>query len=338
MTVHGTRGLQSSEGTPALIPDPVPNMMARPYGCLSVQEVDVALTEPSLRSLLLGREVYWQTDYLALRRGDDVALVAVRKASTTDLCSPVVELRVLAEPHRVAWIASPTTDVGNPTALALAALGHARRGVRAYLVQGRFEHVNFIWEPALTRVRVSEVVPPRPPKLFAMTQEVVAFDEDLPPIELVLDAVDLLDLASDHPADRYLLPCRGSGVQLRAPVEFLDTRPAVRRDWLLIGCEQSRRLHRHFYGDEPKRIDICPRRRIDRGDRELGLFKCCLRERGIEVGGHTAVVPWGANLDEIRSALRILTGVDPPQATRAVRQRRTRDRPDRRHRQITKGA
>jgi hypothetical protein len=334
MTVPGTAGLRAGDDTGTLVADPVPNMMARPYGCLSVQEVDVELTEASLTAWLVGREVYWQTDYLALRRGDEVALVAVRKASTKDLCSPVVELRVLAQPDRATWIGSPTTDVGNPTALALAALHHARPGVLAYLVQGRFEHVNFIWEPALTRVRVSEVVPPRPPKLFAMTQEVVAFDEDLPPIELVLDAVDLLHLASDHPAERYLLPCRGSGIQLDAPVEFLDTRPARRRDWLLIGCEQSRRLHRHFYGDEPTRIDICPRRRINRGDPELGLVKCCLRERGIEVGGNTAVVPWGANLDEIRSALRILTGVDPPAAKAAGRPRGTGDRTDRQHQQI----
>jgi hypothetical protein len=319
MTVHGSARLRAGEQTSALIPDPVPNMMARPYGCLSVQEVDVALTKRSLTSLLLGREVYRQTDYLALRLGDEVALVAVRKASTKALFSPVAELRVLAEPHQATWIASPTTDVGNPTALARAALRRARPGIRAYLVQGRFEHVNFIWEPVLTRVTVSEVVPPNPPKLFAMTQEAVAFDEDLPPIELLLDPIDLLHLASHHPAKRYLLPCRGSGIQLDAPVEFLDTRPARRRDWLLIGCEQSRLLHKHFYGDEPNRIDICPRRRIDRADPELKLVKCCLRERGIEVGRTTAVVPWGANLDEIRSALRILTGVDPPPSKATVR-------------------
>jgi hypothetical protein len=333
MTVRGNKRPQQSRQTGALIPDPVPNMMARPYGCLSVQEVDIALTKTSLTSWLVGREVYWQTDYLALRRGDEVALVAVRKVSTKVLCSPVVEVRVLAEPHQVAWIASPTTDVGNPTALALAALRHTRPGVLAHLVQGRFEHVNFIWEPTLTRVSVSEVVPPRPPKLFAMTQEVVAFDEDLPPIEVVLDAVDLRRLASDHPAERYLLPCRGSGIQLDAPVEFLDTRPARRRDWLLIGCEQSRLLHRHFYGDEPKQVDICPRRRIDRAGPGLGLVKCCLRERGIQVGSHTAVVPWGANLDEIRSALRILTGVDPPTAKSTVRPRGTNDRTDLQRRQ-----
>jgi hypothetical protein len=39
------------------------------------------------------------------------------------------------------------------------------------------------------------------------------------------------------------------------------------------------------------------------------LAKCCLLERGVEQDGSTAVVPWGSNLDEIRSALRSLAGV-----------------------------
>jgi hypothetical protein len=56
---------------------PRPNMMARPYGHLSVQEVDIPLTQQSLATWLIGREAYWETDYLALRRGDDVALHAV---------------------------------------------------------------------------------------------------------------------------------------------------------------------------------------------------------------------------------------------------------------------
>ena len=41
------------------------------------------------------------------------------------------------------------------------------------------------------------------------------------------------------------------------------------------------------------------------------LSKCCLLERGVEFDGATsAVVPWGANLDEVRLALRRVTGVD----------------------------
>jgi hypothetical protein len=154
-------------------------------------------------------------------------------------------------------------------------------------------------------------VPPEPAKLFAMAEQVVAFDEDLPPIDLVLDAVDIREIAAANPSESYLLPCRGSGVDLGGEVAFLDTRPAERHDWLLVGCERSLQFHRHFYGDEPRRADICPRRRtVATDDRDLTLSKCCLLERGVEFEGTTAVVPWGSNLDEIRTALRRLAGVD----------------------------
>lgn len=290
-----------------MIPEPAPNTITRPYRGLSVQEVDVPLTELELVPYLLGREVYRRTDFLVLRNRAETAVVAVRKASTDPLFSPVVEARVLAGPEQVVSIHASETDVGNATALARTALAHRRDGARAYVVQGRFEHINFIWEPTPVRIRVTEVVPPEPPKLFAMAEQVIAFDEDLPPIELVLDAVDIRALAAANPASQYLLPCRGSGVDLGGDVAFLDTRPAERQDWLMIGCERSLQFHRHFYGDEPPRADICPRRRVS--DDELTLTKCCLLERGLEVDGRTAVVPWGSNLDEVRVALRSLTGV-----------------------------
>lgn len=301
-----------------MIPDLPTNATTRPYRGLSVQEVDVPLTEPDLLRYLLGREVYRRTDYLVLRNGEDTALAGVRKESLEPLFSPVIEARVFAGPDEVVSVVSEETDVGNATALAEVALAHARPGARAYVVTGSYEHVNFIWEPAPVRVLVTEVVPPEPPKLFAMAQQAVAFDEDLPPIELVLDAVDIREIAAAHPADRYLLPCRGSGIDLGGAVEFLDTRPAERHDWLLVGCERSLQLHRHFYGDEPPRVDICPRTRTEGRDTDLTLAKCCLLERGVEMDGRRAVVPWGANLDEVRQALRWLTAVDEREPARVL--------------------
>jgi hypothetical protein len=287
-----------------VIPDPPPNTRANPYRGLSVQEVEVPLTEQAILAHLDGREVYRRTDFLAMRNGGQTALVAVRKASLDPLFSPVVEAKVLAGPDQVAWVESPETDVGNATALA----GAAVLGMRATVVLGRFEHVNFIWEPSPVTVRVTEVVPPFPPKLFAQAQQAIAYDEDLPPIDLALDAVRVHDLADANPAAAYLLPCRGSGTDLGAPVSFLDTRPAQRQDWLLIGCERSLQFHRHFYGDEPPRVDLCPRARVEAASAAGGptLTKCCLIERGLEVDGGVAVVPWGANLDEVREGLRKL--------------------------------
>jgi len=292
--------------------DPAPNTTTRPYRGLSVQEVDIPLTEESINALLVGREVYRRTDYLALRNGAQTALVAVHAADREPLFTPVTGVRVLSGPADTVWIEEPDTDVGNASALARTALLRGPAGALAYVVQGRYEHVNFIWQPAPIRISVTEVIPPLPPKLYAMAEQVVAFDEDLPPIELVLDAVDIRELADAHPSQHYLLPCRGSGVDLPGEVSFLDTRPGAEADWLLIGCERSRQFHEHFYDSEPTRVELCPRARLQRSDGASVLAKCCLLERGIAVADGAAIVPWGSNLDEVRAALRALCGLAAP--------------------------
>lgn len=292
-----------------MIAAPLPNALSRPYRGLSVQEVDIPLCHDAIVAWLLGREVYRRTEYLVLRRRGDSALVQVAKQDK-GLFAPVTEVRVLALPDRTRWIEAPQVDVGNATALAVAALSEPDETVFAHVVRGRHEHVNFIWRPEPVEIRVTEIVPPQPAKLVAMAEQAAAFDEDLPPLRLRTDAIDLTALAAAHPAASYLLPCRGAGTTVVGRTAYLDTRPERRDDWLLLGCERSAQFHRHFYGDQPATVDICPRHRSATGTPTL--TKCCLIERGIEVGGSTAVVPWGANLDEVRGALRWLTGLDEP--------------------------
>ena len=270
-----------------MIPLPEANTLTRPYRGLSAQEVEIDLTsEEAILDYIMGREVYRRTEWLLLSHGADRALVAVRKDSFDPLFAPVIEARVLALPHRIAYIEDVSTDVGNPTQLALTALRFASADTDAYAVKGKFEHINVIWKPAPVRVIVTEVIPPEPAKLLELAKLAVGFDEDLPPIELVLDAVDIREMAEANPAEEYLLPCRG--------------------------CERSVQFHRHFYGDEPTQVDFCPNRRSSQlADNPLVLTKCCLLERGVEVRGNTAIVPWGSNLDEVRLALRLITGVGP---------------------------
>lgn len=302
------------------VEQPFQNARAHPYRGLSVQHVDRTPDPDFVHEYLLGREIYRRTDYLALVHEPtpgvhEVALAAVSKDSTGPLFSPATGVAVWSGPEKTLWVEDAAVDVGNATALAETAAAHRQDGVSAYVVKGMFEHINFIWEPAPIRIHVTELTPPFPPKLVAQARQVVTFDEDLPPIELVADIVDFSDLASANPSDFYLLPCRGAGAALPGAVAFLDTRPATRADWLLIGCERSMQLHRHFYGDEPPQVDICPRRRVEGVDSAgRWLLKCCMLERGIEYRDGQAVVPWGANLDEVRQALRLLAGVDPIEA------------------------
>ena len=207
---------------------------------------------------LLGREVYRRTEWLLLRNGADCALVEVRKASYEPLFSPVVEARVLAGPDRTTWIVEPETDVGNATALAAAAAPYRQPGIDAYAIQGRYEHINVIWQPAPIRIVVTEVVPPEPPKLLERPARPSPSTRTYRPSTWSWTPSTSASWRGRTPHPRYLLPCRGSGVDLGAPVSFLDTRPAQRGDWLLIGCERSMQFHRHFYGDEPPRVDLCP--------------------------------------------------------------------------------
>ena len=297
------------------IAEPEPNTITRPYRGLSVQDVDIPLTPSAIEALLRSRDIYRRTTFIIVRNGPQAALAAVRPQHPGQLFSPVAELRVLSGPDTTLWINEPATDVGNASALAATALAHRRDGVLAYVVQGRFEHVNFIWQPAPLTVAVTEVIPPHPPKLLAMAEQVVAFDEDLPPVTLTLDAVDVRELMAATPAPRYLLPCRGSGVATGQEISFLDCHPPYHPDWLLIGCDRSRQFHQHFYGAEPSRVDLCPKARAASVPGARLLTKCCLLERGVQVEGTTAVVPWGANLDEVRTAIRALCGLpaaEPP--------------------------
>lgn len=294
------------------IRDPAPNTITFPYRGLSVQDTDGPLTPAAVEQLLLGREIYRRTEYIVLRNDGQSALIRVEAQDRGPLFTPVTAARMLSDPTTTVWIDDPDTDVGNASSLARTALERRVEGALAYVVCGRYEHVNFIWRPSPIRIHVTEVIPPEPPKLFSMAQQAIAFDEELPPIELILEAVDIRQLAAANPAAHYLLPCRGSGIDLPGAVSFLDTRPEQHDDWLLIGCERSKQFHHHFYGRDSAQVDLCPRVRAHRADGEAVLTKCCLLERGLETTGEVAVVPWGSNLDEVRAALRQLCGISPP--------------------------
>ena len=267
-----------------------PNFIARPYRGVSVQDAP-GLDEVALREWLIGRRVYRRTEFIVARSGGEHAVVQVEHPVGEDIVAPVTDLRLVARPGELAFVVDPSVDTGNATQMARVARA------RVTVVQGRFEHVNFIVEPAPLPVRVVEVVPPEPPKLLEMARSVLDFDEDLPPVDLRFEPIDLRDLG-DGP---LMYPCRCSGLE----GEFLDAGPPHLGDWTLVGCERSRQIHVALYEAEPSaRVDFCPR--VVASPAGATLMKCCLFERGVRREGESLVVPWGAALEEVREALREL--------------------------------
>lgn len=288
----------------------VRNLVPLPYRRVSVQNYTGEMSEDAIRAHLLGRETYRRTDFIVLRQGDATAVAAVSALDRAPLFSPINTVEVLALPGSCRFAIAPETDPANPSALAAKAHELGVGPEETLVVLGKYEHVNFIHHPDPLVIRVVEVVPPEPPKLFGLAQHVLSY-ADLPPIRLELERIDLNDLAAGHTPPAFLVPCRSGGLdKFPAPIYFLDERPAQRQDWTLIGCERSLQFHRHYYGDEPRRIEMCPRVIAGRRE-EPTLLKCCLLEFHIETEGRVATVPWGADLKMVEEALRLLATNTP---------------------------
>jgi len=291
------------------------------YRGVAVARYDGPLDEASLRAHFVGREAYWKTRFLVVRPqdgADDVALLAVDRALDDALFSPITAVELVAGPDQCAFVHRPEVDTAIPSALA--AVAAEVPDARAVVVQGRYEHVNFVVDADPLRVVVREVVPPHPAKLVDQARRIVDVTEDLRPLHLESEVVDLADLARRRPAPHYLLPCRGGGSEVPgAAVSYLDERPEP-ADWTLLGCERSRQIHRWFYGHDAPRVDICPK--VDPAAAGPGalLTKCCLQQEELDEGvaagpdGETTwvSVPWGASLEHVREALRRLADRGAP--------------------------
>ena len=280
------------------------NFVPLPYRRVSYQPYNGEMTADAIERHILAREVYRRTDVIILHNDrDQYAVVAVQRRPSEHLFAQVDKLEILALPGDCIFLRSPETDPANRSALAGLALDHNISSDSTVIVAGTFDHVNIIHRPAPMLLRVVEVAPPEPPKLYHMVEQVLGY-ADLPPIVPRLERIELTDLCKSARPEAFLVPCRSGGLDdLGAPVFFLDERPEKRENWTLVGCERSLQFHRHYYGDEPPQVEMCPRRIVNRSGIKT-ILKCCLLEFGIEQEGELAVAPWGADLPMVEQALR----------------------------------
>jgi hypothetical protein len=283
------------------------NFMPLPYRRVSYQPADFPLTEMGLRTIV-GRDAYRRTEFIVFHVREGVAVAAIETADRRPLFSPITRAAWLSPPARTRFVVDRAVDVGLPTLMAAKAVELGLAVDETLVVLGRYEHINFIARPRPVAVTVVEVAPPEPPKLWDLVERVLA----VAPLAAVLPRLERIDLpglaaAATPGSGGYLFPCRASGFEaLGAPVHFLDERPE-RADWLLVGCERSRQIHEHLYGDLPPSLEMCPR--VLAGRRHAPtIVKCCLLEEGLERDGQVVVVPWGADHDVVEAGLRELVG------------------------------
>jgi len=279
------------------------NIAPLPYNRVSVQKVDFELNETRIQNFLCGKEAYFQTDYIVLRRGDECAVVEISKVNHEDLFCRITAVEVMSLPQSSRWIDDPSVDTGIPSALAEKARTLGVTASETLVVNGLYEHVNFIHRPRPLVIDVFDLAPPNPPRLFDMARRVLAY-KNLPAIVLNPRIQSIPELVPNFEDRPILFPCGVSQLKGVAKAFYLDERPC-RQDWVLVGCERSRRIHRHFYGDDAPRIELCPKK-LFVSDVSLALMRCCMVEEGFEISGGVAIVPWGAELSLIEEALQAL--------------------------------
>ena len=287
------------------------NFVPLPYRRVSYQPYSGEMTAVAIERHICSREVYRRTDVIVLHNDkEEYAVVAVQRDSSSTLFSRADKVEILALPEDCISLQSSHTDTANRSALAKLAVDHNVSSDKTVIVTGTFDHVNIIHHPAPMILRVVEVVPPEPPKLYHMVEQVLGY-ADLPPIVPRLEQIEIVELCKTVSPEAFLVPCRSGGLDdLGAPVYFLDERPETRQNWTLVGCERSLQFHRHYYNDEPPQVEMCPRRIVNKSGVKT-ILKCCLLEFGIEQEDELAVVPWGADLPMVEQALReVSQGVD----------------------------
>jgi hypothetical protein len=277
------------------------NLVPLPYSRVAVQHAEFSLDEASIVGFLRGKDAWFETDYIVFRRGEACAVARIEKSGDGQF-RPIAAVEIVALPESSRFVEDPAVDTGNACALAEKARALGVGPSETLVVSGLYEHVCFIHQPQPVIIDVFDLSPPEPPRLIDMARRVLAY-KSLPPTVLRSHVQSIPDLARE--VDKPLLyPCGIAQLKRSTKAFYLDERPA-RRDWVLVGCERSRQIHRHLYGEDCACIELCPRNLFDpRG--ALALMRCCLVEKKVEISGRVAFVPWGAEITLIEDALASL--------------------------------
>ncbi len=270
---------------------------------VGVKDVDFPLNPESIVKAWKGKRIYFRTDYLVLRNGNEHSVLGV-KSTASGVMNDIDDIDIISLPDGTVWVEDAEIDVLSPTQLVRVALQHPGKTV---VVKGAFDHVSFVKDPEVKRIRVFDVVPPAS-KLVSLVRSIADSQAISVAVDVEEDLVDMNVLAEDVKTEEILLPCEGD-LETDKKVLYLAKSPDV-NDATLIGCEYSRKIARELYGRDLPFIRICPRRIVNRTDVPT-IVKCCELQSGFEIDGNMAIVPWGAKTEDVAQAIeRLLGGSD----------------------------
>ncbi|MGE4132178.1 MAG: hypothetical protein AB7F86_11110 [Bdellovibrionales bacterium] len=280
------------------------NFVPLPYRRVSVQEVTIGLNPEEARKYLVGKRCFEATDFIVLREGHSNLIVGVEKAplQAGSLFSEITNIRILAPANQTRFHVDPNLDTGDPSALLRVADEFKTARGQALIVQGMYDHVNFILDPNPIELEIVDLIPPKPARLVDLVAQALALGR-FPPTRIRVLHFDSMTLAQRGSGGPYLFPCKVANLADMKAALFLDQHPP-KQDWVLVGCSRSEQIYQEFYHSKPKRIETCPRQLMSEDTMSYRITRCCLlKPDHVEFNGRTAIVPWGAEVDVVCRAL-----------------------------------
>lgn len=278
---------------------------------VGVEEVSFSLSEENLCDHFVGSPSFTRTKFYAVTDGENWAVIQILKTRDRNLFQKIDDITLLSEPDRTSFVREPNYDVLDIGNMLRAQARHLEDLV---IVQGRFDQISFIDIRLPAEIRIIDVVPPSPPKLEILLEDLLGDALEL--LDIDERRVNLSDLIADVIDDTIMLPCRATYEDLRLETGnrkllFLDQAPELsdgaKSSMALIGCSLSERIFKEIYGEDPRLINMCVRETIGSfaEDDIPTISRCCKVKEGVEIVNKAVFVPWGAGLCEVAEALRI---------------------------------
>jgi len=153
---------------------------------VGIKDVDFPLDPESIMKAWKGKRIYFRTKYLVLRNGDKHSVLGVRSTADGDM-NDVDDIDIISLPDETVWVEDAEIDVLSPTQLVRVALQHPGKTV---VVKGAFDHVSFVKDPEVKRIRVFDVVPPAS-KLVSLVRSIVDSQAISVAVDVEEDLVDM---------------------------------------------------------------------------------------------------------------------------------------------------
>ncbi len=184
----------------------MPSMIPDHCKDVSLRQVDFPLTESNIVEKALGMKAYTRTDYMVLRYGNDTAVIRVEKAKGKELFRDIVDVEIVSLPSDSVFIEDDGIDVLNVSQMAEQVLKNDGKTV---VVSGMFNHVSFLKVERVLRLRILDVVPPRPSKLSVLVGRALSTGLVELPIVPMVEDIDLNEMEARVRTDGGDVPLPG---------------------------------------------------------------------------------------------------------------------------------